>query len=110
MKILIEMNKPGTPYEKRWGFNPRAPMDTDLVECYVKKHFPKGYVIVDVIEMPPNRHGPYANSRPWFEYAVYGPFTKAADFVERLEGMAKKEARYSQLAFRNGRRWKPGAK
>ena len=59
-----------------------------------------------MIEMPPNRQGPYANSKPWFEYAVYGPFDKKK-CLELLEGMAKKSERYSQIAFLNGRKWKP---
>lgn len=98
--VYIQIGPKDCSYEKKYGFRPEEPSIDELIECYVQKHFPKGYVIVEIVRMPPHRGHPYTNSPDWFEYSIYGPFKTEKDLLVILE--RARESVKNGLVFKNG--------
>jgi hypothetical protein len=105
--ILVRVSPKGCSYDKKHGFKVESPLDSDLVECYVQKHFPKGFVIVDQIEMPPSNQKK-KDEAAWFEYQIFGPFKTEDDFRLSHQRMMKRGGCTSAgavLAYKDGIRY-----
>ena len=107
MAVRIRLSPPGCSYEKRFGFRPDTPTEEDILECYMQKHFPFGFFVVECVLMPVLP--PKKMSGVWFEYSVYGPVDTVDSGEKLFQKLQKKGERYRSLAFNNGKRHYPDA-